>query len=514
MGWTPRTLKGQLTVLFLLLTLGPALLLTGVATRGVLAALERWENPGVQSALRGSMEMARDLLTRAENDLRQRGQLLAADSVMSSPWDVEAIRGQLASSYNIDFVQIYDMRDSLLLEVTRDPLVTPLGPLGAVADSARSHPFLQNSEHDILAHVGFAGPPEQSDRVIVSGLYLDPEFYDRRSDLVRGVGYYDQLPALIRFHQRVALLTLGGVVILLGVLATWTARVLAAHVSRPVEDLGAGMERVTQGEMSVRVGPRGSEEMERLIETFNAMSAELSRSRRQLARAERLAAWREAARRVAHEIKNALTPITFSAHRLRKAVPELSDPERARFEEPLEIVLEEIEGLNRLASSFSELARLPVPELKPLDLRDLVKAAVVSFSGEGRVIETELPEASVEIEADRGLLRQALTNLMKNAVEATEPGHRIWARLTRDPDGSARVTVEDEGKGWDPGLREQAHEPYVSTKPQGTGLGLSLVQRSMLQHGGSLELEDRPEGGARVTLVFPAAVRAISVEDA
>jgi len=510
-GLTPRTLKGQLTVLFLLLTLGPALLLTAVATRGVLSALERWENPGVQSALKGSMEMARDLLGRAENDLRQRGQLLAADPVMTPPWSVAYIRKQLATAYNIDFVQIYDMRDSLLLEVTRDPLLTPPGPLGAVSDSASSHPFLENPDRHVLAFTGFAGSPEAPQWVFVSGIYLDPKFYERRNDLVRGVGYYDQLPTLIRFHQRIALLTLGGMIILLAILATWTARVLAARVSRPVEELGTGMERVTRGEMSVRVGPRGSEEMERLIETFNAMSAELSRSRRQLARAERVAAWREAARRVAHEIKNALTPITFSAHRLRKTVPELPEPARQRFQESLNTVLEEIEGLQRLASSFSELARLPVPELRTVDLRELVGAAVSGFPDATRRIETDLPTEPLEIEADRTLLRQALTNLVKNAVEATEDGERIWVRVHRDG-GGARVIVEDEGTGWEPGVREQAHEPYVTTKPQGTGLGLSLVQRTMLQHGGYLELDDRAEGGARVTLVFPGARGKIDAE--
>jgi len=510
-GWTPRTLKGQLTVLFLLLTLGPAILLTAVATRGVLSALERWENPGVQSALKGSMEMARDLLGRAENDLRQRGQLLAADSTMTPPWKVESIRRQLATAYNIDFVQIYDLRDSLVLEVTRDPLLSPPGPLGAVSDSASSHPFLENPDHHVLAFAGFLGSPEKTDWVLVSGIYLDPKFYERRNDLVRGVGYYDQLPTLIRFHQRIALLTLGGVVILLAILATWTARVLATHVSRPVEDLGSGMERVTRGEMSVRVRPRGSQEMERLIETFNAMSAELSRSRRQLARAERMAAWREAARRVAHEIKNALTPITFSAHRLKKSVPELPEPERERFQESVNTVLEEIEGLQRLASSFSELARLPVAELRTVDLRELVSAAVAGFPDATRRIETHLSGDAVEIEGDRTLLRQALTNLVKNAVEATHDGERIWVRLERDG-GGARVIVEDEGQGWQAGVREQAHEPYVTTKPQGTGLGLSLVQRTMLQHGGYLELEDRPEGGARVTLVFPGAAAKVSPE--
>jgi nitrogen fixation/metabolism regulation signal transduction histidine kinase len=502
-GWTPRTLKAQLTLLFLVLTLGPAILLTALAAREALFAVARWENEGVERALSGSMEMARELLARAENDLRQRGQLLAADPVMGVSPHPEAVRRSLATSYNLDFVQVYDLEGKLLFETTRDPLLDPPGTLaGVAAIAASARPFLENGQRDLLAFAGYAGSPGESEWILVAGMYLDSGFYLRRDDLAQGVAYYRQLPTLIRFKQRVLLFTLGGVVLALAVLAAWTARKLAARVSGPVEALGAGMEQVARGSTTVQVEPRGTEEMVELILCFNAMSGELSRSRRDLARAERLAAWREAARRVAHEIKNALTPITFSAHRLRKTGPALPEGDRARFEESLGTVLEEIEGLHRLASSFGELARLPVPELAPVDLREVVDASAAAFSEERRRIETAVPDTPVVVEADRTLLRQALTNLVKNAVEATGLGERIWIRLTADPTG-ARLTVEDEGPGWAAGVRDQALDPYVTTKPEGTGLGLSVVQRTVLQHGGFLELDDRPGGGARVTLVLP-----------
>jgi two-component system nitrogen regulation sensor histidine kinase NtrY len=251
----------------------------------------------------------------------------------------------------------------------------------------------------------------------------------------------------------------------------------------------------------VRVEPKGSAEVERLIRTFNTMSAELSRSRVELARAERLTAWREAARRVAHEMKNALTPITFSLHRLKKAAPSMSGDERDRIQSSLDTLTEEVEGLRRLAASFSELARLPVPEMAPVSLPELVRTTVEALE-DGAGVSWSAPAEPVVVQGDRTLLRQALTNLVKNALEATRDGGRVWVQVEESGD-RARITVDDDGPGWPAGAREAVLEPYYTTKTQGTGLGLSLVQRTLLQHGGSLELSDRPGGGARVTLSLP-----------
>jgi two-component system nitrogen regulation sensor histidine kinase NtrY len=300
----------------------------------------------------------------------------------------------------------------------------------------------------------------------------------------------------------VVLVFYGLLLIIFAGASVWIARKLASRVSQPVARLGEGMERVTRGEDAVRVAPQGTQETERLMETFNAMSTELSRSRRELARAERLSAWREVARRVAHEIKNALTPITFSASRLRKTAAQVPEGERERFTGSVNTVLEEIEALKRLAASFGELARLPIPDLLPLDLRDVVQGAADAFAEERRRLDVAVPDAPVTVEGDRTLLRQALVNLVKNAVEATSENQRIWIALGTD-ERFARVTVEDEGPGWPEAERELSLDPYVTTKADGTGLGLSLVQRTVLQHGGRLELEDRPGGGARVTLFLP-----------
>ncbi len=517
MAFAPRTLKGQLTLLFLVLTLVPSLTLTVLATHRLLAALERWENPGVQRALEGSLEVAKDLMDRTENDLRQRGQLLAADPALEPPVRASAVRERLATAYNLDVVQLYSPGGDLLFQTTRDPLLESPGPLAGVAVlAADDQPFFTDRDRGFLAYVGYANEPGAPERILVAGIYLEPDFYTRLDDLSRGVAYYRQLGVLKRVNQNAVMLALGLVVLSLALGSTVIARRLAARVSRPVERLGASMERLARGEDPEPVAPAGTAEMEHLIDTFNTMSAELARSRRELARAERLAAWREVARRLAHEMKNALTPITFSLHKIRKTAPALPQAERDRVGRALETLMEEVEGLRRLAASFGELARLPVPEFAPVDLGELARTAAAGLSGEpggegGPAVEVEAPGRPLVVDADRTLLRQALTNLLKNAAEASGPAGHVWIRVDGDAT-LARITVEDDGPGWPPEARETMLEPYFTTKEQGTGLGLSLVQRTVLQHGGSLELLDREGGGARVALSLPGAARARSPE--
>lgn len=513
MAMAPRTLGGQLMLLFLVLTLLPSLTLTALATHRLLASLERWENPGVQSALEGSIEVARDLLTRTRNDLRQRGQLLVADPALGPPADPAALRARLASAYNIDFVQLYNTEGVLQLEVTRDPLIAPVGTLSSVVRLAASdQPFLEEATRGLLAYAGVAGEPGRSDAILVAGIYLEPEFYARLDRLSQGVAYYRQLAVLKRVNRSALMLTVAFTVAFLGLGSAWTARRLAVRVSRPVANLADAMERVALGEEGVRVGPEGSREVERLIQTFNAMSAELSRSRRDLASAERLTAWQEVARRVAHEMKNALTPVTFSLHRLRKLTPDLPETERDRARRALDTLGGEVEGLQRLAASFSELARLPMVEAARVDLREVVAGAVEGLTGTV-CIHWSPPTDPAWSRADRTLLRQALGNILKNATEAAGENGQVWIALD-EASGRMRITVDDDGPGWPPGARETALEPYFTTKEQGTGLGLSLVQRTMLQHGGSMELQDRPGGGARVVLSLPAAGGGSNPKDA
>ncbi|MFD2233453.1 sensor histidine kinase NtrY-like [Phaeospirillum tilakii] len=229
----------------------------------------------------------------------------------------------------------------------------------------------------------------------------------------------------------------------------------------------------------------------------------------ELVSAQRKAAWADVARRIAHEIKNPLTPIQLSAERLkRKYLKEIgSDPDT--FVQLTDTIVRQVGDIGRMVDEFSAFARMPAPRLQDEDLTNLCRqAAFLQRTGAPEIaFVAELPDHPVRITADGRLIGQALTNLLKNAVEAIHaradqsvPG-RIVIRL-RDEAGRIRVEVEDNGRGLPREDRERLTEPYVTTRAKGTGLGLAIVKKIMEDHHGDLYLEDAPGGGARVGLVF------------
>ncbi len=233
----------------------------------------------------------------------------------------------------------------------------------------------------------------------------------------------------------------------------------------------------------------------------------------ELVSAQRKAAWADVARRIAHEIKNPLTPIQLSAERLkRKYLKEIqSDPET--YATLIETIVRQVGDIGRMVDEFSSFARMPAPQMKAEDLADLCRQSLfLQKTGYPDVaFEAELPPEAVPAVCDGRLVGQALTNLLKNAVEAIRgregddlPAGRVALSLTREGNRIV-VEVRDNGRGLPAEERERLTEPYVTTRAKGTGLGLAIVKKIMEDHGGDLYLEDAPGGGARVGLVFREA---------
>lgn len=236
--------------------------------------------------------------------------------------------------------------------------------------------------------------------------------------------------------------------------------------------------------------------------------------------AQRLAAWADVARRVAHEIKNPLTPIQLSAERLRrKYLKEIqSDPET--FETCTDTIVRQVGDIGRLVDEFSSFARMPRPVMAEEDLREVCRQAVfLQRQAHGDIaIEMDLPDQPVRHTCDRRQIAQALTNILKNAAEAVtesdDGGKReIHLRLVAAETG-AEVIVDDTGAGLPGDLQHRLTEPYITTREKGTGLGLAIVRKIMEDHGGDLILQNRPDGtGARAVLSFPPEEADVSQSD-
>jgi two-component system nitrogen regulation sensor histidine kinase NtrY len=234
----------------------------------------------------------------------------------------------------------------------------------------------------------------------------------------------------------------------------------------------------------------------------------------ELQSAQRKAAWADVARRIAHEIRNPLTPIQLSAERLqRKYMKEIkSDPET--FRNCTETIIRQVGDIGKMVDEFSSFARMPAPLMGPADIADICRMAIFLQDNADPNVKFHkyIPDHPVNLLCDARQVSQAITNLLKNAVEAigertasdaqTLPPGEISLRIVEENEHII-VEVEDNGRGLPGDLRDRLTEPYVTTREKGTGLGLAIVHKIMEDHGGELKIEDRAEGGARVSLVFP-----------
>jgi len=234
----------------------------------------------------------------------------------------------------------------------------------------------------------------------------------------------------------------------------------------------------------------------------------------QLVKVQRMAAWREVARRIAHEIKNPLTPIQLSAQRMRRRFRSLvaDDPGESKvFDECLDAISNQVESLKLLVDEFSNFARLPAASPRPDDLNRIVRDAVSSYAGtENVVFETELDPDLPTVDVDREQMRRVLTNLIDNAVAAVRRGRsgagRVTLRSIYDPAlQSVRLEVADDGVGIPPEDRRRVFEPYFSTTDKGTGLGLAIVSRIVADHRGYIRVQENAPRGTRFVIELPVA---------
>lgn len=279
-------------------------------------------------------------------------------------------------------------------------------------------------------------------------------------------------------------------------------------------------------QQSLELHPPVEEGTPSLVVSLVARGAELPNAHRllvlddisEIVSAQRAQAWGEVARRLAHEIKNPLTPIQLSAERLEmKLDGKLPAPEQAILSKSVKTIVDQVDALKRLVNEFRDYARLPAAELQPLDLNALVTDVLQLYGGEnaGVCVQVELDPRLPRIAGDAQQLRQVVHNLLQNAQDATEqafasqagpvPPVRIATKWSTSS-GRVRLTVQDQGSGFPAHILQRAFEPYVTTKPRGTGLGLAVVKKIADEHGARIDLSNRMEGedirGAQVSLSF------------
>ncbi len=296
---------------------------------------------------------------------------------------------------------------------------------------------------------------------------------------------------------------------------------IAARISRPIEQLARAAEEVAKGNWEARVAQpgRGRDELAVLAHSFNHMTGQLTSQRERLVQSERVAAWRELARRLAHELKNPLFPLQLTVENLVRA-RNLPEPEFDEvFRESTATLGVEIANLKTIIGRFSDFSKMPKPELERIDAKDLVGRVLSLYGKAGGQSEAEratkirfesnLASKPMPLMADPELLHRALSNLVLNAMDAMPEGGTLT--LSAMPLGDKiEIRVADTGTGLAPEECERLFTPYYTTKQHGTGLGLAIVQSVISDHNGSISVESRPGGGAVFVITLPKAVEAKS----
>jgi len=301
-------------------------------------------------------------------------------------------------------------------------------------------------------------------------------------------------------------LLVGGLGILIAVVASlW----FAARVTKPVESLAVAARRVALGDLGAKVEVESSDELGELAATFNQMTADLLQQKERTLQAERVAAWRELARRLAHELKNPLFPLQVTVENLIRAkekAPEMFDEV---FQEGTSTLLAEISNLKTIIGRFSEFSKMPQPQRRHTQVNDVVQSVLRVFQaqlqGNAKIsphlqLAADLPEIS----ADPDLLHRALSNLVLNAIDAMPDGGELTIR-TQQIDDSVAVSVSDTGSGLSEEECQRLFTPYYTTKKHGTGLGLAIVQSVVSDHGGRISVESAKDKGTTFRIELPCS---------
>jgi nitrogen fixation/metabolism regulation signal transduction histidine kinase len=272
--------------------------------------------------------------------------------------------------------------------------------------------------------------------------------------------------------------------------------------------LAAAAGQVASGNWNVHVAVESSDELGQLAQAFNQMTQQLLEQRDRLVQSERVAAWRELARRLAHELKNPLFPLQITVENLLRAREGEQFDEV--FRESTSTLLAELANLRTIIGRFSDFAKMPAPQLQPVNVNEVVRGALklfeAQFAAPGKppvATKIDLDENLAPIQADPDLLHRAVQNLILNALDAMPAGGTLTVR-TRPGTGGIRLEISDTGKGLTKEECERLFTPYYTTKQHGTGLGLAIVQSVVSDHGGKISVESEPERGTTFLIELPA----------
>jgi signal transduction histidine kinase len=480
-----RSFYRKLFLLFVLASVVPVLALA-VVTRNYLAGQLR---EGLESGAVRTASAARRVIETVVSQQRrdQRDPLVAVtDEIMVS---VSRIIDQDVNVF---------VRDTLVATSQRDLFASGLLSTRIPAEVARTISLERQSSYVGDERLGdfeytLAAVPVRDGE---SGAVLTVPLTLRQQEIENEVAALD---------RRVVLA--GVLFILLGAAIGY---VTAERLGDPIQRLTRAAGRIARGDLDARIVTAHTDELGRLVEAFNRMAEDLQRQRAELERTNRLAAWADMARQVAHDIKNPLTPIQLSAEFLHRVHADSGSPLGPVVDKTTATILSQVTLLRQIASEFSSFASSPVARFAPTDLGELLQEVLGPYETglpSNLTLEVGHDSRMPELWVDRGLLARALVNVIENALHAMRGGGTLHVGTTAH-EGGVTIVVSDTGVGMDADALDRLFEPYFSTKATGTGLGLTIAKRNVELNGGTIAVASARGKGTTVTISLPSRDRA------
>ena len=498
----------KLIIVFLALLLVPTATFTYLTRRGLTTGMEILANERIEEVLEEGLEMARRLIEPEQKEcevianeiraqLEVRRQLFDDDGQQIEQYLNSKLHASTINSIEIinsegeiwtsagEMSKRETDRESLVLRIQHEKTTFSMIDGDLVCSVA-----------PIMNADGLVG-------AVVVSKNIESELVKSINDISGALRWYSSLGVLRDDLQRTTWLIFVVLVFLFTLLSVVIALFLARNITKPIRNLVKGAKEVAGGNLDYQVETRTKGEIGTLVEAFNSMTTDLKENRRKLLQAERVAAWRDIARRIAHEIKNPLTPIRLSIFRLKRNLNTEDEKYTKLFGECSDTIVAEIENLRNLADEFSKFAKMPEPKFEPCDLNEVVQDTLSLYENLPNAISMDmqlapdLPQANL----DRGQIKQVLHNLIKNAIEAMPDGGNLQV-ITGLDDDMVSIEISDTGCGMSEEVKAKLFTPYFTTKQKGTGLGMAIVQRIIEQHDSEIAVESQKGVGTTVRILL------------
>jgi two-component system nitrogen regulation sensor histidine kinase NtrY len=519
----PGKTERRLALALLLTSLVPLAAAIFLASSLLSHSANIWFDPEVGRQLDHGVDVYKDYVKAIKDDMKHQTDAISADELLR-----EAAKKRNTELIEVQLDALFPRFPELVSLIIEDPEGKPL------ARRDRGQPVNEATELSLPVSRPLSSDPDPPQ--LVATFAIDRKRVDELETTGNVVTRYHQLEASRSDLYKGYLATFAALLGITILVTLVSGTVLARGVTRRINRLAAALNLVAEGDLSIRVPVTGSDEVTELARTFNRMLGEMEASRARIEFLQRIGAWQEMAQRLAHEIKNPLTPIQLAVQECHRKYAGDNPRFRALLDTTLEIVEEEVGTLRRLVGDFSNFARLPQAELRDNTLGDFLREckeqlghleaestpgepldSSESLGGLNVDVTWNLPTQPIPVAIDRQMLRRVLVNLVRNAVQAIRGmckieegapaggevlGHVVVSGRA-DGDGAA-IVVEDDGPGIPPERRARVFDPYFTTKVDGTGLGLAIVKKIVVEHGGSIDAGSSERlGGAMFVIRLP-----------